>query len=298
MNSIGKRKRPFGPIPLIVAVLAVGLAGSCVGPPLDIQPEELPLGVSGTTYSAQLQSDAASNSTTWELTQGQLPPGLRLIADQGRIAGVPNEPGDFQFTIRGQENANVQRLGERQYSLRVIPRLIITADLPAGRVGVAFDYAPSIVGGTAPYTVTIIGLPAGLDYDPTSGRITGIPVVEADRLILEFSATDTGSTQQSASTRANWEIQPPGVSIPEQTLAAGRIATAYTQTVTIAGGVAPYRFSVVSGLLPDGLRLNQSTGVISGTPTTAQLAAFTVKVSDESSPASSATRDFTIDIQP
>ncbi|RUT88128.1 MULTISPECIES: DUF2460 domain-containing protein [unclassified Mesorhizobium] len=40
-------------------------------------------------------------------------------------------------------------------------------------------------------------------------------------------------------------------------------------TVSAAGGVLPYTFTVHSGSLPAGVTLNSSTGVVSGTPTTA-----------------------------
>jgi hypothetical protein len=49
------------------------------------------------------------------------------------------------------------------------------------------------------------------------------------------------------------------------------------------GGVAPYGWSIVSGALPDGLQINNLTGVISGTPTRAGAFAFTVQASDTTS---------------
>lgn len=44
-------------------------------------------------------------------------------------------------------------------------------------------------------------------------------------------------------------------------------AAFYAAQLVASGGVAPYSFSVAAGLLPDGLVLNQITGLISGTPT-------------------------------
>jgi hypothetical protein len=54
----------------------------------------------------------------------------------------------------------------------------------------------------------------------------------------------------------------------------------YSSTVAVAGGTAPYTFSISWGQLPAGLSLNPNTGVISGTPTTTQTSAFQVKVVD------------------
>ena len=57
-------------------------------------------------------------------------------------------------------------------------------------------------------------------------------------------------------------------------------SVAYSQTLSAAGGMTPYTWSVVSGSLPAGLSLGSSTGMISGTPTTANTYNFTVRVTD------------------
>ncbi|WP_171904895.1 Ig domain-containing protein, partial [Hoeflea olei] len=62
-------------------------------------------------------------------------------------------------------------------------------------------------------------------------------------------------------------------------LNAGQVGTAYTQTITASGGTAPYSYAVTSGSLPAGLTLSTG-GVLSGTPTTAASASFTVTATD------------------
>ena len=64
------------------------------------------------------------------------------------------------------------------------------------------------------------------------------------------------------------------------TLPNGTQTTPYSQTVTATGGTGPYTYAVTSGALPAGLTLNTSTGVISGTPTTAGTASFTIGATD------------------
>ena len=59
------------------------------------------------------------------------------------------------------------------------------------------------------------------------------------------------------------------------------VNVAYSFTFLINnGGVTPYSFSIVDGTLPQGLTLNQLTGVISGTPTVLGVSAFTLLVED------------------
>lgn len=68
------------------------------------------------------------------------------------------------------------------------------------------------------------------------------------------------------------------VTIPAGGLGAG---ASYSQTLTAAGGAgAPFTFAITKGALPPGLSLNTSTGVISGTSTTAGFWHFTVTARD------------------
>jgi large repetitive protein len=62
----------------------------------------------------------------------------------------------------------------------------------------------------------------------------------------------------------------------------GEVNVAYSDQLTVTGGTSPYAWSVSSGTLPPGLTLGATTGLLSGTPTTAGSYTFTVKVTDHS----------------
>ncbi len=91
------------------------------------------------------------------------------------------------------------------------------------------------------------------------------------------------------------QIQPPPLTIDTTSLDDGTVGSPYSQTLAASGGSTPYTWSVVSGLLPGGLSLNASTGEISGTPTTAETASFTVQVTDDDNATDTQALSITVD---
>ena len=72
-------------------------------------------------------------------------------------------------------------------------------------------------------------------------------------------------------------------------------AVAYTKDIDVTGGLAPYTFALADGSsLPAGLTLNASTGVISGTPTTADDYEFTITATDANGRKASKTYSLTV----
>jgi hypothetical protein len=67
--------------------------------------------------------------------------------------------------------------------------------------------------------------------------------------------------------------------ITTSALPSAEVGQPYSQTLVASGGESPYAFSVTAGALPAGLTLS-SSGVISGTPTSASSSTFTVEVID------------------
>ena len=82
--------------------------------------------------------------------------------------------------------------------------------------------------------------------------------------------------------------------ITTASLPAGKLKTNYSLTLTTTGGATPYKWSLASGTLPAGLKLNATTGAITGTPTKTGAFNFTVEVTDANKKFS--TKEFTLTV--
>ena len=87
---------------------------------------------------------------------------------------------------------------------------------------------------------------------------------------------------------------PPPLSVSTTSLPDGNLSQSYSATLQASGGTGARTWSIPTGSLPDGLSLDGSTGVISGTPTVDASFSFTVQVADSGSPQQVATRALSI----
>jgi hypothetical protein len=96
----------------------------------------------------------------------------------------------------------------------------------------------------------------------------------------------------SSAPSAPFTLSVAAITLSPAELPGGSVGIAYSQTITASGGTAPYTFSM-SGALPPGLALT-STGVVSGTPTTAGSYTFAVMATD--SQGCFGTHTYTLDV--
>ena len=71
-----------------------------------------------------------------------------------------------------------------------LPPLAITGSLPPATVGAQFAASLNANGGTPPYAWAANGLPDGLNIDPTTGAVTGVPNVGGTATI-QITVTDS-----------------------------------------------------------------------------------------------------------
>lgn len=74
----------------------------------------------------------------------------------------------------------------------------------------------------------------------------------------------------------------PAITVSPTTLPMGQTGTAYSQSLSAAGGATPHTWDVATGTLPTGLTLS-SAGLLSGTPTASALYTFTARATDATS---------------
>ena len=89
------------------------------------------------------------------------------------------------------------------------------------------------------------------------------------------SATHATAANNAANPAGDVENLTISATLPE-----GTVGAAYSGSVAVTGGTAPYVFTVTSGEMPEGVQLTNSTGTISGTPTAGGSFNFAVSVFD------------------
>lgn len=237
----------------------------------------LPNGQVNVAYSQPLAGTGGTLPYAWSISAGSLPNGLALGASTGIISGLPTTAGTFSFTVMLTDS--VGGTATKPLSILIRPVLTITTtSLPTSDVGIPYSQTLTATGGLLPYTwsITAGALPNGLTLGTSTGIISGTPTTAGT---FSFTVMVTDSASSTATSALSITINPAPI-VATSSLGAGDVGVVYHQTLGAIGGTLPYTWSISAGALPPGLSLSASTGVISGTPTTAATYSFTVKVTD------------------
>jgi len=245
------------------------------------------------------------------LASGALPPGMTINATSGIttgtfiLSGTPSAPGNYTFTLNASDSAVPKNTANRTFTLSVkpYPMTLTGPDSITGQKFVPISPVQYLAAnGTASYKWSMNSTVTGLSINATTGVVSGTPTVAAGNYTTNITVTDSLTpVNQSLTKTVSVIIQPVPALVWTTTspLPPGQVAYAYTTNLTVGGGRPGYTYALSNGTLPLGLALNNSTGVISGTPTQVGTANFTITASDSDSPSkNTASRPFTLTIAP
>jgi hypothetical protein len=218
----------------------------------------------------------ASNSPTSYNATG-LPSGLTVNTSTGLISGTPAVGTDagspYSVTISAT-NAGGTGSATLTLTIKPAPPVITSALTATGQVGVAFSYTITATNSPTSYNAT--GLPTGLSVNTSTGVISGTPATGTDAgspYSVTISATNAGGTGSATLTLT---INPATPVIQPPFTATGQVGVAFSYQITATNNPTSYG---ATGL-PAGLTVNTSTGLISGTPTTAGTYTVTIKATN------------------
>ena len=166
-----------------------------------------------------------------------------------------------------------------------------------GTVGTAaslqVNATDSASGQTLTYSAT--GLPAGLSISSSTGLISGTPTT-AGTSSVTVTAKDTTGASGSAS--FTWTISSASsgntVTVTNPGSQTGTVGTAASLQVNATDSASGQTLTYSATSLPAGLSISSSTGLISGTPTTAGTSSVTVTATDTTGASGSASFTWTI----
>ncbi len=243
-----------------------------------INPTTLPAGTVGMAYSQNVTASGGSGSYTYSVSSGSLPAGLVLNASTGAITGAPSSPATNNFTITATDSGGATVA--RAFAVTINNAIAINpASLSNGTSGATYSQTISATGGSGAYAYGISSgsLPAGLALDTSTGVISGTPTSAATSTFMLTATDGLGATGSRAYTVV---IAQAVLTLESTTVGNGTVGSPYSQALIVSGGVAPYSYAISSGQLPNGVALNTSTGVLTGTPTAPGTYSFIVRVVD------------------
>jgi hypothetical protein len=240
--------------------------------------EGLPGASVAKTYSSVVSVAGGGPPYSFNVSTGQLPPGLSLNPTTGSISGTPTQASQFAFTISVQ--GNEESSGTRAYVMSVGPcNSCVTVQIS--------PLNPSVApGGKVQFAAVVTNTAnSGVAWSASAGTITtsGLFTAPASATNNSVTITATSAAQSSAQAATTLSLATTKLTIANSSLPAATVGTAYDAQLAGIGGQPPYTWSIPSGTLPSGLKLASGSGTITGTATQGGTFNLTVGVTDAAS---------------
>ncbi|NDG70932.1 MAG: hypothetical protein EBY32_06415 [Proteobacteria bacterium] len=272
------------------------------GTPLSWNIDPLPpAGQVGFSYSANL-SAATGGWAPYTYNATGLPTGLTFNATARRISITPTAAGNFSVNFTVTDSATPKNTVTQTIPITIAPYMTVSGPVTAsGQQYTALTPVDfEVTGGNGTYTWSTLAttpLPASLSINATTGIISGNLTAAPGNTTVTVNVRDSASRNATANLTITILPRPPLEWVTPSELPPGKVMDAYSENLTVSGGQPAYKFALKSGsTLPAGLSLNNSTGALTGKPTTPGNFTFTINASDSGAPVFSSERTFNISI--
>lgn len=265
-----------------------------------VSPLNLGDAYNSSVYNAVLTLSGGVTPYNFALKAGSaLPAGLTLNSTTGKISGTPTSTGNTTFTIVATESSCDKLSTEGVFNLNVLDPLALTGSTITGNK--CSSIAPAqmtLTGGAAPFKwIVSPALPSALSINQTTGVVSGNLTSNAGNYTVGVTVTDKNGKTATAPMGITILALPTFAWVTTANLTDGYKSSAYSTTLSVTGGIAPYTLSLKSGnLTTAGLSFNATTGVISGTPTAAGNYTFTITAKESSCDGLSIERAFKLQV--
>lgn len=260
----------------------------------------LPNGTVGKSYTATIK---ATGSTPIYFTVNALTMsnGLSLDAKYPsngtiQLKGTPKRAQTFNVIVSAQNSAG-STSKTFQLTINSSSANINDIQFPAAIAGQPFSYQCTATGYVASWRTSTGKIPSGMESYSHNTMPSGLSINARTGLIsgtiahtsqgksshqaqrYYFNVTASGASEPKSAFLTVYE--PPEITT-DRVLTAGTIGTEYSQTITATGTQFSMQWSLASGSLPDGLKLNIARSsrnvTITGKPTKAGRYTFTLKL--------------------
>ncbi|BCY10906.1 putative Ig domain-containing protein [Actinoplanes sp. L3-i22] len=221
--------------------------------------------------SAQLTLAATGGAGTYTWKADSLPAGLTLDTVTGVISGTPTTAMTGTVKITATDSSGTAGILNLSWTI-VSPTSLANPGSVQGTLGIEVSQQLTVTGGKAPYTWTAAGLPAGLTLAAGTGLISGTPTRGTT---TNVTVTITDILKNTSTVTFSFVIAAPALTLTAPTPNATDQGQPVAQPpITVTESAGPLTWTADG--LPDGLTINSTTGVITGTARSA--GTFTVTV--------------------
>src|SRR5256886_15785796 len=257
---------------LLLLVIFAAASSALAAPKPSITSPTTDCGTTGVPYSYQITADQAIN--TWGAAP--LPGGLTVNTTTGLISGTPTTAGTYSITL-GASNGNGAGTATLTLTINAVPTIGSLSPTCTTAGGPQFTLTVNGTNFVSGSTVNWNGTALATTFVSATQLTATVPAV---LIATAGTASLTVVTPCGGTSNAQTFTIVATPVITSPLTACGTVGVPFSYTITATNN--PTSFS--ASPLPAGLSVNTSTGVISGTPTTAGTTNVTITASNGASP--------------